>query len=231
MAKKRPAKTTEFQGLKLDYEFSEKQKSVVRRILHPDTKMVFLEGPAGTAKTYLGIYCALKSFFTGHCGHIYYIRTLNQSGEKDSGALPGNEAEKMGPFAAPLYDKLHEFLSGQDIRSFLMAEKAVSSHSINYCRGLNWKNGFIVMDEAQNFSYQELTTGITRVGEGSKIIVCGDRMQPDSKKSGFVDFMNRFDDEEARNHGVFVERFSEEDIVRSEFVKFVVKRINSGKEA
>lgn len=230
MSSKKKDKVQDFKGLKVEFDFSENQKLFIRKVLAQDTNLVFIDGPAGTSKTYLAVYCALTSFFKGWTSSIKYIRTLDQSGRVSSGALPGSETEKMNPFSVPLYDKVHEFLSGQEVRSFLCQDKVLEAFAVNYCRGASWKNSFVIVDEAQNFSEQELTTVLTRIGSGSRAIVCGDLMQADCRVSGFKKFIDTFSDPKSESMGIYSFRFSEEDIVRSELVKFIVGKINGRRQ-
>jgi phosphate starvation-inducible PhoH-like protein len=110
----------------------------------------------------------------------------------------------------------------------LKKEERIHGFPINFLRGLSWNAKCIVADEAQNMSKKELTTLITRVGEFSKLFICGDPDQSDiNGKSGFVPMMNIFDDEESRNNGIYVFKFDEDDIVRSGLVKFILKKLKN----
>ena len=109
----------------------------------------------------------------------------------------------------------------------LLKEERVSE----YCRilrGLNWNAKVIIGDEAQNMSYKELFTLITRIGEFSKVFILGDPEQSDiNGKTGFMKMLSHFDDEESRQNGIHVFRFTEEDIVRSGLVQFIIKKVRS----
>lgn len=96
---------------------------------------------------------------------------------------------------------------------------------VNFVRGANWNDRIVIVDEAQNFTYNELMTVLTRIGEDSKIIICGDMMQSDIRGSGFAEIFNAFDDEESKEKGIFCTRFGTEDIKRSEILKFIVSKL------
>jgi phosphate starvation-inducible PhoH-like protein len=121
---------------------------------------------------------------------------------------------------------LEEIVAPQDV-AHLKTVGRISAVPINFLRGASWTNKIIVADESQNFSAKELITLITRIGEGSKIIICGDPMQSDigKAKSGFIPMLNAFNDQESKQQGIQTFMFSKEDIVRSEILKFIVKKL------
>ena len=206
-------------------KFTEKQKDFLKLSIAKDTKAMFIRGPAGTTKTYLAVYSALQLFNINNDYDIIYIRTVAESGEKGLGALPGDVGEKFNPFMLPLNDKLEEMISHQE-RSFLEQKKIINALPINFLRGSNWINKIIIADESQNFTFKELTTLITRLGENSKLFICGDPMQSDiNGKSGFDKMANIFNDKESANKGIHCFDFKKEDILRSEILKFIVEKI------
>jgi phosphate starvation-inducible PhoH-like protein len=159
-----------------------------------------------------------------------YVRTIAESGEKGLGSLPGDVNEKFNPFMMPLNDKLEEMIASQE-RSFLEQKKIINAMPINYLRGSNWINKIIIADESQNFTAKELTTLITRLGENSKLFICGDPMQSDiNGKSGFKTISNLFNDKESNEKGIYCFDFYKEDIVRSEILKFIVGKLEKLQE-
>ena len=206
-------------------KFTERQKQFLKLSIAKDTKAMFVRGPAGTSKTYLAVYSALQLFNINNDYDIIYFRTIAESGEKGLGALPGDVSEKFNPFMLPLNDKLEELISAQD-RNFLEQKKIINALPINYLRGSNWINKIIITDESQNFTFKELTTLITRLGENSKLFICGDPMQSDiNGKSGFARMADIFNDKESAAKGIHCFDFYKEDIVRSEILKFIVEKI------
>ena len=115
-------------------------------------------------------------------------------------------------------------LNPTDIR-FLREKNLFNCIPVNYIRGANWNDTIVIIDEAQNFSYNELLTTLTRIGDNSKIIICGDIMQSDINNSGFSKIFNCFDDEESLENGVICKKFTVKDIKRSEIVKFIVSKL------
>jgi phosphate starvation-inducible PhoH-like protein len=160
---------------------------------------------------------------------ITYVRTIAESGEKSLGALPGEMAEKINPYMMPMNEKLDELLiPGQ--ASIVKEKDIVKGMPVNYLRGASWRDEIVIADESQNFTFKELTTLMTRLGEGSKLIICGDPMQSDiNGKSGFADMYRLFNDEESKAQGVHTFHFGAEDIMRSEILKFVITKIQSKK--
>ena len=151
---------------------------------------------------------------------LLYVRSIAESADKGLGSLPGDMAEKCNPFLMPLYDKLEEIVFEGDT-AFLK----------NFLRGANWSNKLIVADEAQNFTFKELTTLITRLGEDSKLIICGDFMQSDiNGKTGFGEMFDLFNDESSVENGIHSFKFTRSDIVRSKILKFIISKLETHKK-
>lgn len=206
-------------------ELTSKQNELLKTLLDKNTKMVFISGPAGTSKTFTSILAGLKLINEKKVSEIIYVRSAVESSDSKLGFLPGEMDEKMSPYIQPLVDKLEELLPKCDVEK-LKKEERIHGFPINFLRGLNWNAKVIVADEAQNMTKKELTTLITRVGEFSKLFICGDPDQSDiNGKSGFTSIMNVFDDEESKQNGIFIFKFDEDDIVRSGLVKFILKKL------
>ena len=141
------------------------------------------------------------------------------------GFLPGGLDEKMSPYLEPLVDKLEEFLPRNQIE-LLNKEKRITGIPVGHLRGRNFNAKVIIGDEAQNMTWKELVTLITRTGEFSKVFIIGDTDQSDiNGKSGFIKILDGFDDEESRANGMYVFRFETCDIVRSALVRFIAEKI------
>ena len=208
-------------------QLTPKQIELLNLLQNKTTKLVFISGPAGTAKTYTSILAGLTLLNHKRVSEIVYVRSIVESSDNKLGFLPGEMDEKMSPYIQPLIDKLEELLPKHDIDK-LKKEERIHGFPINFLRGLSWNAKCIVADEAQNMTKKELITLITRVGDFSKLFICGDPDQSDiNGKSGFVPTMNIFDDEESRNNGIYVYKFDEEDIVRSGLVKFILKKLKN----
>ena len=210
-----------------DRELTPKQIELLKTLRDKDTKMVFISGPAGTSKTFTSILAGLHLINEKRVSEIIYVRSAVESSDSKLGFLPGEMDDKLSPYIQPLIDKLEELLQRSDIEK-LKKEERIHGFPINFLRGLNWNAKVIVADEAQNMTKKELVTLITRVGEFSKLYICGDPDQSDiNGKSGFVSIMNLFDDEESRQNGIFIFKFDEDDIVRSGLVKFILKKLKN----
>lgn len=206
-----------------DLPWTEKQKAIIELITHKNTKIVFLNGPAGSSKSLLAVYCALKLLSTKRVTEIIYIRSIIESATKSLGSLPGESSDKFRPFALPLADKLEELLKDHDVKR-LFAEERVKPTPVNYLRGASFNVNFVIADEMQNAVYSEIQTIMTRMGQFSKLVICGDPAQSDLQhgKSGFIDVYNAFNNSEAGEKGIFCVELTEEDIMRSEICKYIV---------
>jgi len=214
-----------FKHIKLnikDFKLTEKQKTIVTKAFDKNSKIIFINGPAGSSKTFLAVYCALNLFNTGAHSEIKYIRTIAESGERALGALPGTVDEKFNPFMIPLYDKLDELIPLNQTK-YLEQQKLIEALPVNFLRGATWKDMIVLIDECQNFSTKELITAVTRIGENTKMFICGDSMQSDvGNKSGFMKIYDLFNTEESREKGIHCFEFNEEDILRSEILKYII---------
>ncbi len=206
-------------------ELTEKQKTFLELAADKTTKLIFVSGPAGTSKTFLSVLHALTMISEHRISDLIYIRSAVECSDAKLGFLPGEIDEKMSPYIQPLLDKLTEILPKGDIDT-LLKEERVTGVPVGFLRGLNWNAKAIIADEAQNMTYKELFTLITRIGEFSKVFILGDPDQSDiNGKSGFIKMISHFDDEESRQHGIHVFRFTENDIVRSGLVQFIIHKV------
>lgn len=136
--------------------------------------------------------------------------------------------EKVNPFLMPLEEKLHELLKDKNQINYLFENFVIEPMPINFLRGASWRSKIVLAEESQNFSFKELTTLMTRIGENCKIFLCGDPMQSDiNGKSGFADMLSLFEGYDSEKQGIHVFKFFEEDIMRSEILKFIVKKIEN----
>lgn len=207
--------------------WTEKQKELISILLDKKTKCVFIEGPAGVSKTSTAVYAGLQLLKLKKASDIIFVRSAVESADSKIGYLPGTIDEKFEAYMAPFVEKMEEFLDVGTIKH-LHSDKRVSAMPVNYIRGLHWPAKVIIVDECQNITFRELVTTITRLGEFSKIIFLGDPYQSDlpiNKMGGFSKICKMFSDEESISHGMHHFKFTKEDVVRSEFVKFVVNRL------
>jgi phosphate starvation-inducible PhoH-like protein len=208
-------------------ELTEKQKQFLELAMDKNTKMIFISGPAGTSKTYVSIMAALQLINLKKVSDLIYLRSAVESSDSKIGFLPGEANEKMAPYMQPLLEKLTELLPKSEV-DMLEKDGRVSSVPIGFLRGLNWNAKCIIADEVQNMTQKEIITLITRTGEFSKVFIIGDPEQTDiGNKSGFTKVLNVFNDAESRENGIFTFEFTEEDIVRSGLVKYIIKKIKN----
>ncbi len=210
-----------------EFPWTDKQKEFISLVLNKETKLVFLKGPAGTSKTLISVYCGLKLLNEKRVSDLLYVRTVVESASKGLGFLPGESGDKFKPFLLPLEDKLDELLPRNEIKCLLNDER-IQGIPVNYLRGANWNAKFICADESQNFTFKELTTLITRLGQFSKLIVSADIYQADiNGNSGFQKMFEVFNDEESRKNGIFCFEFTKDDIVRSGLCKYIIEKLEN----
>lgn len=211
-----------------EFDWTPKQKEFFKIAQAEDTRIMFVSGPAGTSKTLLSVYCGLKLLRVGDVSEIMYLRSAVESSEARLGFLPGSAEEKLNFYNYPFIDKISELVENATPQR-LMNENKISMFPINYARGLNWSEKFIILDEAQNSTKKELTTVLTRLSTGSKCFVIGDPMQTDLRYNGgaFERMANLFNDAESLQAGVKTFAFDEDDVMRDEIVKFLVKKLKA----
>lgn len=212
--------------LRNPYDFTEKQKEIVRTILDSTSKLIFIDGPAGTSKTYLATYCGLKllRYNPPQYESLLYIRNNVECSSKTFGILPGDMQEKFSPWSMPLEDKLNEMLPPSEITK-MKGLKQIETLPINYLRGSSFRDKIIIVDEAQNMGRNEFVTTLTRIGENCKVIITGDNMQSDIKQSFFTNILEAFNDQTSFEHGIYQFQMTSEDIVRSPLVRYIVEKI------
>ncbi|WP_282093975.1 PhoH family protein [Epibacterium ulvae] len=151
------------------------QKAYVQSLF--EHELAFGIGPAGTGKTYLAVAVGVSMFITGHVDKIILSRPAVEAGEK-LGYLPGDMKDKVDPYMQPLYDALNDFLPGKQLAK-LMEDKRIEIAPLAFMRGRTLSNAFVVLDEAQNATTMQMKMFLTRLGEGSRMVITGDRSQID----------------------------------------------------
>lgn len=181
--------------------------------------VVFGVGPAGTGKTYLAVCMAVSAFKSKQVEKIILTRPAVEAGEK-LGFLPGDLHEKVDPYLRPLYDALQELL-GLETYGKLMERGAIEVAPLAYMRGRTLSNAFIILDEAQNTTKEQMKMFLTRMGEGSKMVVTGDitQIDLDGKESGLVHATKVLDGVE----GISVTRLTAQDVVRHPLVMRIIR--------
>lgn len=182
--------------------------------------VVFGVGPAGTGKTFLAMASALAALKKEQVSRIILTRPAVEAGEA-LGFLPGDLQEKIFPYLRPLYDALHHLLEPEELQRY-MDKRMVEIAPLAYMRGRTLDHAFIVLDEAQNTTAEQMFMFLTRMGEGSKCVVTGDRTQidlPANKRSGLVEAIQALKDVP----GIGFSYFEERDVVRHELVQAIIR--------
>jgi len=151
------------------------QKAYVQSLF--DNELAFGIGPAGTGKTYLAVAVGVSMFIGGHVDKIILSRPAVEAGEK-LGYLPGDMKDKVDPYMQPLYDALNDFLPGKQLAK-LLEDKKIEIAPLAFMRGRTLSNAFVVLDEAQNATSMQMKMFLTRLGQGSRMVITGDRTQID----------------------------------------------------
>ena len=182
--------------------------------------ITFGVGPAGTGKTYLAVAMAVKAFKSKEVSRIILTRPAVEAGEK-LGFLPGDLQNKVDPYLRPLYDGLFDMLGAESFQK-LLEKQTIEVAPLAYMRGRTLDDAFIILDEAQNTSREQMKMFLTRMGTGSKVVVTGDVTQidlPDRSRSGLLDALNVLKNVE----GIARVYFTEKDVVRHRLVQEIVK--------
>lgn len=189
--------------------------------------VVFGVGPAGTGKTYLAVAMAVLAFKNKEVSRIILTRPAVEAGEK-LGFLPGDLQNKVDPYLRPLYDALYDFLGAENFK--LLSERGIIEVApLAYMRGRTLNDAYIILDEAQNCTIEQMKMFLTRFGEGSRVVVTGDITQidlPVDKKSGLIHALGVLKDVE----GIEVVRLSARDVVRHEMVQRIVQAYEKAAE-
>src|SRR6202795_3518540 len=182
--------------------------------------MVFAIGPGGTGKTYLAVAMAVSALLSKQVNRIILARPAVEAGER-LGFLPGTLQEKVDPYMRPLYDALHDLLEADKLESFL--EKGIIEVApLAFMRGRTLNDSFVILDEAQNTTSEQMKMFLTRLGFHSKAVITGDVTQidlPMGKKSGLVEAMEIC----GKIPGISVVQFGEKDVVRHNLVQQIIR--------
>jgi len=193
------------------------QKAYLQRITENDIN--FGIGPAGTGKTYLAVACAVEALQSEKVRRIILVRPAVEAGEK-LGFLPGDMAQKVDPYLRPLYDALYEMLGFERVEK-LMERKVIEVAPLAFMRGRTLNDSFIILDEAQNTTTEQIKMFLTRVGFGSTAVITGDITQidlPSEKMSGLKHVLKVLD----KVNGISFTFFDAKDVVRHPLVQRIV---------
>lgn len=182
--------------------------------------IVFGVGPAGTGKTYLAMAMAVNALMANEVGRIVLVRPAVEAGEK-LGFLPGDIMAKFDPFVRPLYDALHDMMEPERVR-MLLENNVVEVAPLAFMRGRTLNSSFVILDEGQNTTIEQMKMFLTRLGYDSKAVITGDVTQvdlPSNKESGLVHVRRVLADVE----GIEFIQFDQKDVVRHELVQKIIR--------
>lgn len=191
-------------------------------------EIVFSIGPAGTGKTYLAMAMAVNYLITKRAGRVILVRPAVEAGEK-LGFLPGDLYEKINPYLRPLYDAFYEMLEAEKLQQYL-DRGIIEIAPLAYMRGRTFNDSFIVLDEAQNSTSEQMKMFLTRLGFDSRVIVTGDITQvdlPESTTSGLIEVQHIL----KGIKGIDFVYFTEKDVVRHKLVQEIVRAYGNHKNS
>ena len=186
--------------------------------------IVFGIGPAGTGKTYLGVAMAVQALMQKQVNRIVLARPAVEAGER-LGFLPGDLQEKVDPYLRPLYDALFDLVDYERVTR-LLEKRVIEIAPLAFMRGRTLSDAFVILDEAQNTTSEQMKMFLTRIGFGSKAVITGDVTQidlPTGKRSGLVEAERVL----ANIEGIEFIYFSEKDVVRHKLVQMIIKAYES----
>lgn len=194
------------------------QENMMASLNNEQTNIVFAVGPAGCGKTLLATLHAIKCFKAGMVEKIVITRPNVAVDDKDIGFLPGDILKKMTPWMMPILDVFAEYYTQDEIR-YMLEENVIEMVPIAFIRGRTFKNAIVLVDEAQGTTQNSMMSILTRIGEGSKMIVTGDLAQSDrGADNGLADFLDRFEN----SQHIDVIKFKKGDVERHPVVREVL---------
>jgi len=206
---------------------NQSQEKFLRYLKNKDYKIVIASGPAGTGKTLFGIEHGIKNYILGNFEKLIFTRPV-VAVDEDIGYLPGTIEEKMAPWIRPIYDILYNFMSPKEVEH-LLTEKYIEISPLGFMRGRTFKNCWIVADEMQNSSISQMKMLLTRIGEGTRLVITGDLEQNDKhgNMNGLKDFLDKI--KGRRSDSISSIEFNTADIERENVVREVLEIYNGNK--
>jgi len=223
----KPVRERQFSKLKEVSPRNEHQNQYLEAI--ENNSVVIASGPAGTGKTYLAVYEALGHHWSKKMKRIVVARPAIEAGER-IGFLPGGIDDKLNPYLRPIYDSLYDIM-GVELTNQKIERGYIEIAPLAFMRGRTFQNCFVIIDEAQNATFNQLVMAVTRVGDNCKMVINGDPYQSDlpvrvGEKSG----VSRLQDALEIVRGVSVIRFDREDVVRSKIVTDIIGALDKYEE-
>lgn len=214
-----------------EINWTEKQIEMINSGLENNNQLIFCDGLWGTGKTLCSVYIALKLLQQKKIDQIIYLRNPIESSASKIGYLKGDLDQKFEMYVEPLKEKLEELLPQSQVNNLLNDDRILGL-PVGFIRGRSWNCKAVIVDEASCLTREELLLVISRIGRFSKCFVVGDHFQSDiGNKSGFRALMNFFSDDESKANGICTfELKDQNDIMRSNLLRFVMKKLKATNE-
>lgn len=223
-----PVKEREFAKLKKVTPRNQHQHDYMDAV--ENNKIVVASGPAGTGKTHLAVYEALGHRWAKKLKRIIIARPAVEAGGEKIGFLPGDIEDKLNPYLRPLFDSLHQ-IAGVRITNEMLERDYLEIAPLAFMRGRTFEDCFVIIDEAQNATFEQLVMAVTRVGENCKMIINGDPYQSDLPvKKGDTSGITKLQDVLEGIEDIEVIRFDNQDVVRSKVVTDILHALDKHHE-
>lgn len=210
-----------------DFKWTERQQEIVDSALTQKAKLTIVDGIWGSGKSLCSVYACLKLLQAKKISNILYIRNIIQSGTGTLGWLGGDLQTRLSPYMLPFQQKLDELLPPDQVDK-LVKTGIVESQPVALLRGTSYNCYGIIIDEAGCMSKEDILLALSRVGNFSYVFLVGDSWQVDVEKSGFREIFNIFNDEESVENGVRCFELQDKmDVMRSELLKFIMKKVKA----
>ena len=207
--------------------WTERQKEIIDAALVKKSKLTIVDGIWGSGKTLCSVYACLQLLKKKKISNILYIRNILQSGTGTLGWLGGDLETRLSPYMLPFQQKLDELLPQEQVDR-LIKDGTVESQPVALLRGTSYNCYGIIIDEAGCMSKEDLLLALSRVGNFSYVFLVGDSYQVDLANSGFRNLFDLFNDEESKENHVYAFELQEEmDVMRSELLKFIMKKVKA----
>jgi phosphate starvation-inducible protein PhoH len=209
--------------------WTEKQKEIIDTVLEKKSNMTLIDGIWGSGKTLMAVYACLKLLNLRKISNILYVRNIVQSGTGTLGWLGGDLHTRLSPYMVPLTQKLEHLLPANQAKK-LVQDQIVEAQPVALLRGTSYDAYGIIIDEMGCMSKEDIMLTLSRVGKFSYVFGVGDSWQVDIKNSGFRNIFDTFNDEESRENKIYTFELQEEmDVMRSDFLKYVMKKVRGSR--
>jgi phosphate starvation-inducible PhoH-like protein len=205
---------------------NDKQAELLNLLERPDVHIVVVTGCAGTGKTFVSVSHAMEQFQSGAIHKIILTRPTINVNNAQIGFLPGSALDKLTPYLLPIIDVMHNYTSPAQVQKLLEAN-TIEVSPLLFMRGRSFNNCLVICDEAQNTTVNEMLMLLTRLGQGSKMIINGDELQTDTRGgvNGLTDLLQKL--EKNPQEGIAVVRFTEAEVTRHPMVRKILRLYNT----